>query len=71
MASNSSVLTDKDGEYSDWIEIHNTTSSDINLSGWSLTDDKSDSLKWVFPQVNLNANGYLIVFAYNILDFTS
>ena len=63
MASNSSVLTDKDGEYSDWIEIHNTTSSDINLSGWSLTDDKSDSLKWVFPQVNLNASGYLIVFA--------
>ena len=35
MASNSTVLADKDGEYSDWIEIYNPTSSDINLSGAS------------------------------------
>ena len=63
MASNSSVLTDVDGEYSDWIEIHNPVSSIIDLSGWSLTDDKSDSLKWIFPDIVINPNSYLIVFA--------
>jgi hypothetical protein len=70
MASNSSVLADKDGEYSDWIEIYNSTSDDVNLSGWALTDDKNDSLKWVFPDAIVNANSYLIVFASgkNIVD---
>ena len=63
MASNSTVLADKDGEYSDWIEIYNPTSSDINLSGWSLTDDIGDSLKWIFPSIVINSNEYLIVFA--------
>lgn len=63
MASNSFVLTDKDGEYSDWIEIYNPTSNEVNLSGWSLTDDKNDSFKWIFPDTIVNANGYLIVFA--------
>ena len=63
MASNSSVLADKDDEYSDWIEIHNTSNNDINLSGWVLTDDKSNNSKWIFPSVVINSNGYLIVFA--------
>jgi len=63
MASNSTVLTDKDGDFSDWIEIYNPTSNNVNLSGWSLTDDISDTLKWIFPSIVINSNEYLIVFA--------
>ena len=63
MASNSSALTDNDGEYSDWIEIYNPDDNDVNLSGWSLTDDKEDLQKWIFPDVVLKANSYLIIFA--------
>lgn len=63
MAINQSVLSDEDGEYSDWIEIYNPTSEPINLQGWSLTDDKNLPGKWVFPDVTLQINSYLVVFA--------
>ena len=63
MASNSSVLADQDGEYSDWIEIYNSSNNNVNLSGWSLTDDKSNITKWIFPSVIINSNGYIIIFA--------
>lgn len=63
MASNSGTLADQDGEYSDWIEIHNETSGTVNLHRWFLTDDEGDLTKWAFPATNLLANGYLIVFA--------
>src|SRR5690349_6233790 len=56
-------IQDKDGEYSDWIEVHNTTAAPINLAGWSLTDNSGDLDQWVFPSQTLAANGYLVVFA--------
>src|SRR6185436_2198371 len=63
MASNSRILRDQDGDYPDWIEIHNTGVNTVNLNGWSLTDDANDLTKWHFPATNLLANGYLVVFA--------
>lgn len=66
MASNSSTLLDGDGEYSDWIEIYNGTSSQVDLAGWHLTDDDDDPFKWQFPateQAILDPGEYLIVFA--------
>ncbi|MFT7643852.1 MAG: hypothetical protein ACI9G1_005618, partial [Pirellulaceae bacterium] len=39
MADNDTGLTDEDGDYSDWVEIHNPTDNDVDLTGWSLTDD--------------------------------
>src|SRR5205085_3481224 len=56
-------IQDKDGDYSDWIEIHNTSAAPINLTGWSLTDKSNDLDQWVFPSQTLAANGYLVVFA--------
>ena len=63
MAINTSVLQDEDLEYSDWIELYNTGGSDVDLTGWYLTDSKSDLLKWTFPTTNLPAGDFLIVFA--------
>jgi hypothetical protein len=63
MAINHSTLMDIDGDYSDWIEIHNPTATPIDLSGWSLTDDSTKLAKWHFPTVTLGAGGYLTVFA--------
>jgi hypothetical protein len=63
MALNETTLTDEDSEYSDWIEIYNPTSEAVSLAEWSLTDDKSMPQKWVFPEVTLEAYGYLVVFA--------
>src|SRR5687768_9106355 len=63
MASNSRTLQDMDGDHPDWIELHNTTHSSVNLSGWHLTDDPDEKTKWTFPSTPLAADGYLVVFA--------
>jgi hypothetical protein len=65
MASNGSTLADKDGDYPDWVEIHNCSKTDTNLGGWYLTDDERDLTKWQFPSITLQGNGYLVVFASN------
>ncbi|MDP4610173.1 MAG: lamin tail domain-containing protein, partial [Opitutales bacterium] len=63
LASNGEGLTDEDGENSDWIEIHNATTSSLNLSGYYLTDDPLLLTKWSFPSEILAAGEFLVVFA--------
>ena len=63
MASNSTVLPDEDGDFSDWIEISNPTNNPIDLGGYHLTDDDDDPEKWTFPRISLPANSSIIVFA--------
>jgi hypothetical protein len=63
MASNTKGLVDEDGEFSDWIELHNTGTSAVNLDNWFLTDEAAQLTKWRFPSTNLPPNGYLVVFA--------
>jgi hypothetical protein len=63
MAINSTVLQDEDGDYSDWIEIYNPGTDTVDLLAWSLTDRIYESNKWVFPQILLPPDSYLIVFA--------
>ena len=65
MASNDSTLQDEDGDYSDWIEIQNTTDASIDLAGWYLTDDESELTKWQFPATTILPNEYLVIFASN------
>ena len=63
VASNRDTLNDSDGDSSDWIEIFNT-GTQLNLGGYSLTDDPEIPGKWVFPDGKfLGAARYLIVFA--------
>lgn len=63
MASNNETIADIDGDYSDWIEIHNEGGAAVNLSGYYLTDDSSDLTKWAFPSQNINAGAYLLIYA--------
>ena len=63
VACNKASLLDGDHDSSDWIEIHNPTSTAIDLNGWYLTDDMNDPMKWQFPEVPLAPGGYLVVFA--------
>ena len=63
MAANRSTLRDEDGECSDWIELYNTTSHDISLKGWHLTDQADNPTLWTFPEVSIPGHGYLVVFA--------
>ena len=63
MALNHETLQDSFGDHSDWIEIHNSGSEAVNLDGWFLTDDQDELTKWRFPEVALEPDAYLVVFA--------
>ncbi len=63
MAKNNGVLTDNEGNYSDWIELHNESDSAINLKGYALTDDSKIKGKFVFPDMEIQPDEYLVVFA--------
>lgn len=49
-------------KYEDWIELYNLTDAPVNLSGWSMSDDKDEPAKWKFPaSATIPAKGYLSV----------
>jgi len=63
LASNTSGITDEDGDDSDWIELSNTSGAAVDLGGWHLTDDVAQLEKWTFPNITLNPGAELLVFA--------
>ena len=63
VADNDGNLLDKDGDDSDWIELHNPGTTAESLSGHFLTDDRDDPDKWPFPDITVPPGGYLLVFA--------
>jgi hypothetical protein len=70
MVTNHNTVQDEDGDSSPWIEIFNSTASDVNLNGWALTDDPNNLMQWRFPNVTIpdaaEANGsenFMVVFA--------
>lgn len=65
MTSNKGAYTDADGNNYDWIEIYNGKESEINLKNYALSDTKK-SIKWVFPEVILSSNQYLIIYLAGI-----
>lgn len=62
-ASNGSTLKDEDGEYVDWIELYNAGDESISLEGYSLSDQKEIPGLWTFPNVLMEPDSYLIVYA--------
>ncbi|MEM6964468.1 MAG: CotH kinase family protein [Bacteroidota bacterium] len=61
MASNATTQADQDGEFDDWVELYNNTSSSINLNGYYLSDNANDLTKFQFPNVTIDGNSYLII----------
>ncbi|MBN1805811.1 MAG: CotH kinase family protein [Sedimentisphaerales bacterium] len=63
LAVNDTGLDDEDRDESDWIEIYNAGDEAVELGGWYLTDDVNNLTRWVFPDVTLAPDAYLVVFA--------
>ncbi len=61
--ANYSYLKQPDGEYYDWIEIHNRSGSPISLAGYALSTNAKNPAKWVFPDISIDAGEYLTVLA--------
>ncbi len=59
---NFSTLADEDSDYEDWIELYNAGSAEVDLFGYSLTDDVAVPNKWVMPHVLLPAGGFLTIY---------
>ncbi len=49
VCANNSMVADN-GETPDWVEIENTGSETVDLSGWYLSDNASKPLKWRLPE---------------------
>jgi hypothetical protein len=65
LAKNRSTLADETGRFSDWIELHNSSTESVDLTGWFLTDDAEDLTQWEFPETTISPNQFLLVFASN------
>lgn len=64
MAQNTTTVTDPAGQFEDWIELFNTTSSPLLLDGLFLSDTTTNLQKWQFPNgISIPPGGYLIVWA--------
>ena len=61
MSDNATFFADENGEYPDYIEIHNISGQSVNLEGWSLSDNQRRLKRWQFPAVTLPADGYIAV----------
>lgn len=63
MASNATTICDSFGSYSDWIELYNSTDTDMDISGFGISDNLSQPMKYRFPDGStIAAKGYLVVF---------
>lgn len=60
-ASNLNSFTDSFQKTEDWIELYNTSSSDVDISGWHLSDKQNKPAKWEIPAgTMIPANGFLV-----------
>ncbi len=70
----SEILYDNRGDDIEWVELHNTTSVPVEISGWYLSDDNvypaQGEGKCVFPQGTiLEASEYVVVNLWGVSHF--
>ena len=60
MTNNTGIVSDGAGNHPDYVELHNTSTQEQDISGWGLSD-REDRL-WVFPDKTvLPPDGYILV----------
>ena len=65
MADNDAIYADPaDGNYEDWFELYNASTTSVDLSGYTLTDTLGTPAKWVISNgVTIAGGGFLVVWA--------
>lgn len=60
MVKNHATLSDEDGTQPDWIELHNTSSHAIDLSGFTVADEADGG--WRIPGGTVAPDGYFLIY---------
>ena len=71
MSSNSSTISDEQGEFDDWFEIYNPNDYAVDISQYYVTDDFTNPMQYQIPvdsSAMVPAHGYLILWADNQLS---
>ncbi len=59
---NDTIIYDKFGGYNDYVEIYNSSSEAIDISGFGLSDNKSCLTRYTFPEGSvIESSGYLVL----------
>ncbi|MCX6189897.1 MAG: lamin tail domain-containing protein [Bacteroidetes bacterium] len=70
--SNLATTLDNYNEYNDWVELYNANAFNISISGYYLSDNVQEPLKWKIPSgVSIGANGYLLIWADGRNEYTN
>ena len=63
LSSSNSIFFDEDGDSPDWIELYNYGTDEIFLNDWSISDIEDNNDPWLFPDISIKPNEYLLVWA--------
>lgn len=59
--NNTTTGYDQEGEYDNWIELHNNSNYQLSTAGLFLSNEQSNLTKWEFPLNTIEAGEHLIV----------
>ncbi len=62
MAQNRSAVPDENGNYYDYVELYNTSSAEVSLNNFFLTDDPSEPGKQSLLGLLIPANSYIVIY---------
>ncbi len=62
LVNNTFSVIDAYGERSPWVELYNSSSQPVSLSGYALSDDPESLWKWNLPDITLEANSYIVIY---------
>jgi len=65
LVASNSIIYDEDGDTPDWIELYNYGSAPVSLQNWSVSDVVDNDNPWIFPDITINEDEYLLIWASN------
>ncbi|MCK5908310.1 MAG: chitobiase/beta-hexosaminidase C-terminal domain-containing protein, partial [Flavobacteriales bacterium] len=63
VVSSNSIHLDEDGDSPDWFELHNYGATPVSINNWGITDDATEVFMWTFPDITLQPDEYIMVWA--------
>lgn len=62
LQKNKYSITDSEGIRCEWVELYNSSGSDVSLKNYFLSDNADDLFKFALPDVVMGPHSYLVIF---------